>query len=87
MGSDPILTMSDAQLRWQCRRGMRELDLLLKDYLENDYPQTSEDQKQAFRELLALPDPDLIGYLLGGQTPADSGLANVVSQIRDRPYS
>ncbi len=79
--------MTDSQLRWQCRRGMRELDLLLTGYLENDYPQTSEDQKQAFRELLGLPDPDLIGYLLGGQTPADSALANVVSQIRDRPHA
>jgi antitoxin CptB len=79
--------MTDSQLRWQCRRGMRELDLLLTDYLENDYPQTSEDQKQAFRELLGLPDPDLIGYLLGGQTPADSALVNVVSQIRDRPHA
>jgi len=29
--------MNDARLRWQCRRGMRELDLLLTDYLENDY--------------------------------------------------
>ena len=79
--------MNDARLRWQCRRGMRELDLLLTDYLENDYPQSSEDQKQAFRELLELPDPDLIGYLLGAQTPADSALANVVSQIRDRPHA
>jgi len=66
---------------------MRELDLLLTDYLENDYPQSGEDQKQAFCELLALPDPDLIAYLLGGQTPADIVLTNVVSQIRDRPHA
>jgi len=79
--------MSDSQLRWQCRRGMRELDLLLTNYLENDYSQASEQQKDAFRELLALPDPELIGYLLGGQTPPDVALANVVSQIRDRPHA
>ena len=76
----------EARLRWQCRRGMAELDLLLTSYFENDYPQTSEDNKQTFRELLALPDPDLISYLLGGHTPADAALANVVSQIRDRPH-
>ena len=28
--------VNDSKLRWQCRRGMRELDLLLTDYLEND---------------------------------------------------
>ena len=77
----------EARLRWQCRRGMRELDLLLTDYLENGYSHSSEEQKQAFRELLGLPDPDLIGYLLGAQTPPDIALANVVSQIRDRPHA
>ncbi len=79
--------MKDAELKWQCRRGMRELDLLLTDYLENDYPRASEEQKQAFRELLAVPDPDLISYLLGGQTPADATIAIIVSQIRDRPHA
>ena len=79
--------MSDAQLRWQCRRGMRELDILLTNYLDDDYGQASEQQKDAFRKLLALPDPQLIGYLLGGQTPPDAALANVVSQIRDHPHA
>ncbi len=79
--------MSDAQLRWQCRRGMRELDILLTNYFESDYLQASEEQKQAFRELLALPDPDLIGYLLGGQSPPEAALANVVKQIRNRPQA
>ena len=65
---------------------MRELDILLTHYLDHDYLQSSEEQKQAFRELLALPDPDLISYLLGGQTPPDSGIANVVSEIRDHPH-
>ncbi len=74
-------------LRWQCRRGMRELDLLLTEYLENAYAQASEDEKQAFRELLALAEPALVGYLLGDQMPQDATLAKVVSQIRDRPHA
>ncbi len=78
--------MMDPRLRWQCRRGMRELDILLTRYLDHDYLQASADQKQAFRELLALPDPDLISYLLRGQTPPDSDIANVISEIRDRPH-
>ena len=66
---------------------MRELDILLTNYLDHDYGQAGEQQKAAFRELLALPDPELIGYLLGGQTPPDTALANVVSQIRGRPHT
>ena len=76
--------MSEGQLRWQCRRGMRELDQLLLRFLENEYPASSDTQKSAFRDLLALPDPELIGYLLGGQTPADSKIANVISRIQNR---
>ncbi len=76
--------MSDGQLRWQCRRGMRELDQLLLRFLENEYPVSGEAQKSAFRELLALPDPELIGYLLGGQIPVDTNIANVVSRIQNR---
>jgi len=76
--------MSEGQLRWQCRRGMRELDQLLLSFLENEYPASGAAQKSAFRELLALPDPQLIGYLLGGQIPADTQIANVISRIQNR---
>lgn len=64
---------------------MRELDQLLLKFLENDYPHASEAQKSVFRELLALPDPELIGYLLGGQIPLDSRIAHVVSRIQNGP--
>lgn len=76
--------MNEGQLRWQCRRGMRELDQLLLRYLENEYATSDEGKKSAFRELLQLPDPQLIGYLLGGETPVDAKIANVVSRIQDR---
>ncbi|RLA22492.1 MAG: succinate dehydrogenase assembly factor 2, partial [Gammaproteobacteria bacterium] len=50
----------------------------------NEYPAAGETQKSAFRELLAVPDPELIGYLLGGQIPVDTHIANVVSRIQNR---
>lgn len=77
--------MSDeSRLRWQCRRGTQELDRLLLGWFEAAYADADEAQKSAFRELLALPDPDLIGYLLGRQDPQDKELADVVSRIRNR---
>jgi succinate dehydrogenase flavin-adding protein (antitoxin of CptAB toxin-antitoxin module) len=63
---------------------MRELDQLLVRFLENEYPCSSEAQKSTFRELLTLPDPELIGYLLGGQIPLDAKIAHVVSRIQNR---
>ncbi len=63
---------------------MRELDLLLTDFLDNDYANSAADLKTAFHALLALSDPELISYLLGGQYPAEAELADVVSVIRNK---
>ncbi|HEX7718458.1 MAG TPA: succinate dehydrogenase assembly factor 2 [Woeseiaceae bacterium] len=70
-----------AHLRWQCRRGMRELDELLTGYLETRFAAAGETEQAAFRALLALPDSELIEYLLGSQTAADPALSHVIRQI------
>jgi antitoxin CptB len=56
--------MPNSKLRWQCRRGMRELDELLVSYLNEYYDESSENEKNAFHELLKLSDPELIKLLL-----------------------
>jgi succinate dehydrogenase flavin-adding protein (antitoxin of CptAB toxin-antitoxin module) len=63
---------------------MRELDILLGDFLENDFPQAAPSQKAAFRALLTLPDPDLVSYLLGGEIPTEQDQADVVAIIRNK---
>lgn len=73
--------LPDARLKWQCRRGMRELDELLSDYLECRFVHAAHAEQQAFRELLALPDLLLIDYLLGGRKTADPDLAHVIRQV------
>jgi succinate dehydrogenase flavin-adding protein (antitoxin of CptAB toxin-antitoxin module) len=62
---------------------MRELDELLLRYLDGHYEQATEDDKQAFQALLALPDPELVGYLLNKETPAIE-LQRVVENILER---
>lgn len=49
-----------AKLRWQCRRGSRELDLLLSNYLETRYPVADEEEKARFAALLKLDDSELM---------------------------
>jgi antitoxin CptB len=71
-----------ARLRWRCRRGMRELDVLLLRYLEEDYPRASLADRDAFARILELQDPEIFGYLVGRQTPAEASLGNVVARIR-----
>ena len=54
------------RLEWACRRGMLELDLILKNFLEN-----SLDNKnyQKFEQLLNCTDAELADWLLTGKTP------------------
>ena len=70
------------RLRWHCRRGMKELDVLLERFALEALPHAAPEERQAFTELLEHPDPVLAGYLLGGETPPQVHLAQVVSRIR-----
>lgn len=72
-----------SQLKWQCRRGLRELDVLLLNYLQKKYDLATDADKQAFRTVLALPDPELVGYLLNNKPPADK-LQRVIANILDQ---
>ena len=69
-------------LRWRCRRGMKELDVLLERFAQQVLPQASPSECRVFAELLALPDPLLAGYLLGGEPPAEPHLVQAIARIR-----
>lgn len=53
-----------AKLRWQCRRGMKELDLLLERYITEIYPTADDTEKARFLELLKLEDDELLRVML-----------------------
>jgi antitoxin CptB len=55
-----------AKLKWQCRRGMKELDLLLENYLATDYLVADTAEKARFIELLQLEDDELFAVLMSG---------------------
>ena len=63
---------------------MRELDDLLTRYLGERYDQAGADEKEAFAALLALPDPELVEYLLNRQQPASERIGHVIKQILGR---
>ncbi len=55
------------RLRWQCRRGLLELDYIFERYLQDRYLSAPEDERAAFRLLLQEQDPDLQAWLLLGE--------------------
>lgn len=78
-GHDPLIIAKS--LRWRCRRGMRELDVVFQRYLEQRYPQAPAAEQRAFESLIELQDPQLLDYLMGRQTPADPELVNVIARL------
>jgi succinate dehydrogenase flavin-adding protein (antitoxin of CptAB toxin-antitoxin module) len=66
---------------------MRELDELLIRYLESRYPDADEDEKAAFQAVLALPDPELNGYLLQRQISSSRPIAGVIERILSQPHT
>lgn len=76
-----------SRLRWRCRRGMKELDVVLEGYLASHYPNASPGDRSAFEMLLELPDPDLLYQLTGRATPADDAQARVIEILRRTAHS
>jgi antitoxin CptB len=58
-------TLQPGQLRWRCRRGMKELDILLERYVDRRWPNAPADERAAFLGLLEAQDPLIYGYCLG----------------------
>jgi antitoxin CptB len=69
------------KLRWRCRRGMRELDVLLTRYLDEEYRTAAAEQQEAFRRLLDMQDPLMHAFFLGRETPPDAVLASLIARI------
>jgi antitoxin CptB len=70
-----------SRLRWRCRRGMKELDLLLLKYVDNDYPAAGDEAQEAFRRLLSMSDPDILALLTGKMSTDDELLAHVIKRL------
>jgi antitoxin CptB len=82
VSSPPQVSNVDAaRLRWRCRRGMLELDVVLERYLAHRYPVASPSERRAFEDLLALPDPELLGFVMGWDAPTDPDLLHVVQHF------
>ena len=68
--------------KWQCRRGMLELDLLLNNFVDRKAAALTDQQRQAFELLLSYPDQTLLDLLLANTVSSDEQLAGIVHLIR-----
>ena len=73
-----------SRLRWLCRRGMKELDVVMTGYLENYYLEANESDQQSFKTLLEMQDPDLFALLVGRTESTDQKISEMLRFLKSR---
>jgi antitoxin CptB len=76
--------MSEAdRIRWQCRRGMLELDLVLAAFLDRYYLGLDGREVELFKELLDQPDNELLDLVMGRAESADARFDLLLERLRE----
>jgi antitoxin CptB len=70
------------RLRWRCRRGMLENDLILTRFLDSCGNRITEAELAALESILQLNDNDLWEMLSGRQEPADEAVIPLLERLR-----
>jgi len=70
------------RIRWNCRRGLLELDLVLQRFVDRHYAGLTAEQKRAFEALLAEPDNDLLDLAMGRAETDGEAARQVVLLLR-----
>ncbi|USD38366.1 MULTISPECIES: succinate dehydrogenase assembly factor 2 [Ferrimonas] len=73
-----------ARLKWACRRGMLELDVLLEPFVEQHFSDLAPQQQADFERLLTCDDPELFAWFMGHERCDDPALAAMVALILER---
>jgi antitoxin CptB len=77
-----VKTEIPARLRWSCRRGMLELDVLLGKFLEEAFLTSSEQEQAMFVQFIDNNDQDLFNWLTGKEVPADPDSKIMAEKVR-----
>ena len=78
-------SMDDSELRrlrWRCRRGLLENDIVLERFLELYGSRLSDRQAKAFGRLLDCGDKELFDLVIRRSEPGDPDLVEVVELLR-----
>ena len=70
------------RLRWRCRRGMLENDLILARFLDARGDRITDQEVVALDWLLELSDNDLWDLLAGRQEPVDAAVKPLLDALR-----
>jgi len=68
--------------RWRCRRGMKELDVLLERFVRRALDRLDAEEIEALERLLDQPDQDILEWITSPEAVPPTGLGGIVVMIR-----
>jgi antitoxin CptB len=71
------------RIRWRCRRGLLELDIVLGRFLESELDTLGPDEQDAFKALLELSDNDLWDLVAARSDPGEGLQGKLVRRLRE----
>lgn len=69
------------RLEWDCRRGMKETEVMLSPFCTARFAALPRADQEAFLDLLDCNDADLFAWFAGGERPDDPALARMVDLV------
>lgn len=70
------------RLRWRCRRGMKELDVLFERFIERGFANLPDSELPSLATLLEQPDQDIYAWLTAREAPENEAIGSIVRRIR-----
>ena len=70
------------RIRWQCRRGLLELDLILHAFIDKYLDRLAQPELDALAALLEHPDPVLLDFVMGRCEPDTAYERDLVALMR-----
>lgn len=71
-----------SRLLWRCRRGIKEMDIILQDFIHESYDKLNDKNKNAFSKLLDEQDLDILNWIIGKDDPINDQLTDIINIIK-----
>tara|TARA_Y100000996_G_scaffold334555_1_gene270955 strand:+ start:1039 stop:1269 length:231 start_codon:yes stop_codon:yes gene_type:complete len=73
--------MEISKVIWKCRKGIREIDILLSRYTEKVYPTLNSEQQSVYVEFIDLDTYEILDMLVNNK-PYDKKYQKIVEALK-----
>ena len=76
------ISLEERKVIYRARRGLKEIDVYFDPYVKNHYLQADAAEKEAFAELVAQEDPDLLDWFMEVSEPPRQEMKALIVKLK-----